>query len=264
MGTALGVCSGRGQHWGHGSSRRARTAEGGAATQGWDCCGGYGQCYGLLSCWFLALVGSFHASVSPSSEWGKYGMGQLWLAGRSLPVLDAPNYCESRPAVASSILGHPIAARACQRLRRSLESGGRAAANQPVWLSQWQRQRAGSGGTSSAALSEHSRGCAFLSRSPTDAIPGFLFELCPASPPGWVWEGPRWHGQGRERALLPAGRCRSRPSLSADLHAHQHQLCCLSTAGDAGRAGLGGWAAVPMGALGALQSCREVGVRRGG
>lgn len=49
--------------------------------------------------------------------------------------------------------------------------------------------REGSCGTSSAARSEHSRSFARLSRSPSDAFPGFLFEPCPGSPPGWVWAG---------------------------------------------------------------------------
>lgn len=65
--------------------------------------------------------------------------------------------------------------------------------------------RQGSGGTSSAARSERSPGFALLPRSPSDAFPGFLCEPCPASPPGWVWEGPGRRGQGGEWAPLPAG-----------------------------------------------------------
>lgn len=49
--------------------------------------------------------------------------------------------------------------------------------------------REGSCGTSSAARSEHIPGFALLSRSPSDAFPRFLLELCPGSPPGWVWAG---------------------------------------------------------------------------
>lgn len=89
----------------------------------------------------------------------------------------------------------------------------------------------------------------------------------PADPQDSLWEG----GDAAARAGLPGrahvgrccprgGRCRRRrrPSLSADLHAHQRQLCCRLTSRDAG-GGSGRGAGIPAGGCWGAGSSSSLG-----
>lgn len=145
--------------------------------------------------------------------------------------LGASNRAESRPAVANSVLDHPIAPET-------------QAFPGEQWDSSCHPARVALGGTDSrGGVLRVSTAVALLCSPVPPAMPlqGFYLSCALAAPRAGVGKG-----RAGSRLCLPRG-CWSRPSLSTDLHAHQHHLCCLSTARDAGRAGLGAWAAVPGG-----------------